>query len=279
MVSAERVTALASASALHTDSKNRLASTNSASPKTFLVWRAQSAADKENVPSFLTTALSRLKNTVGVLQAKVPLVRVLDGIDLAAINGSVVMVNEWNDRWKSLSSVLQRHGGFLQKEKFELFRILSTRLLDALILLSQESEEIALRSLSPDTIILDESGSSLRLLLLPTIFESDHAQNSESVAAYVACSMGHKTRLDCVPNHGRDLVVTAPNWDVWSFGMSLHALAFGDTFSADEVNTNLFLLAFLHYQHFVDRPFKTILPLYFPLPHSSNVTNFSVVRH
>lgn len=196
---------------------------------TFMRWRYKGR--DEDVSSTLMAAMGRLSQVLTPVQREAPVVRLIDGISFTAETGVGGLTTEWSDNWCSLSSITRQHGGLLQKGKVELFRIISTRLIDAVMDLHDRN--IGLRSLSPATIIMNETGTRLNLLVLPTFceldgFEMDLNQSSNGVlSAYIAECVDRPTLLACVPNFGMDWSANDISWDVWSFGMCLFILAFG----------------------------------------------------
>ena len=204
--------------------------------RSFMTWRYNSKED--DIPSELMAAVNRVQQVMQPIQRDIPCVRVLDGITYTAEIDSSGLNFEWNDSWCTLESITQQHGGLLQRGKFELLRLLGTRLLDTVT--DFNDRNIGLRSLSPHTIILDETGMCIRLMVLPTISELDdpeselNASANDLLSQYAASSTtaNDPVLTACLPNFGRDVAVDmngpgAAAFDVWSYGMCLFIMAFG----------------------------------------------------
>ena len=177
-------------------------------------------------------AVARVQQVVQPVQRQAPVVKILDGIAFANEIDNSGMNMEWCDDWKSLESVLLQNGGMMHKGRYELFRILSTRILDAVIDLNDRN--ICLRTLSPRTIYLDDTGLAVRLLVLPTFSELDdptsdlNAASNEIYSSYVSSSTDSAVLQACINNGGLHFDVhDSSNADVWSFGMTLFLLCFG----------------------------------------------------
>ena len=201
----------------------------------FMAWRYR--AKSEDISPIMLQAVARLPQLISPIQRDLPTVRILDGITFTAESESQGINFEWNDKWHTLYSVTQQHGGLMSKGKFELLRILGTRLLDAVS--DFNDRNIGLRTLSPSTIVLDETGLSLRLLVLPTVCDIDDPDGeinlpcNEVLSAYASATSSSPVLRACLPNFGNasasnvDSHEAASKYDVWSFGMNLFVMAFG----------------------------------------------------
>ena len=121
----------------------------------------------------------------------------------------------------------KQHGGVFASGHFELFSVLCARFLNALI--EMHSGDFIMKSLSPSTVLVDETGENIRLLMLPVASLSDRA-NEEVTSAFIDAAKGRSVELSSIPDCGREETRNQHAWDVWGFGMCLYTLAFGETF-------------------------------------------------
>ncbi len=196
----------------------------------FLVWKL--ASRDENPAIF--TALSRSVQHILNIQKDCPyLLRYLEGVTFSGpIDTSGITTFEWSHSCKSLQSVLKFHGPYFQRNKLEVFRIIASQLIDAVIDINDRG--LLLRSLSPSSIILDETGLAVRILPLPTacdinaIIESETGCfDDEAIKLYLAAISSEASLISCIPNFGERQDFAVHNWDAWSVGACLFHLAFG----------------------------------------------------
>ena len=148
------------------------------------------------------------------------------------LSGSATTM-EWSSSWKSLEFVISRSGGLLRSGQWELFRVLSSRLLEALVQVKSTGGFI-LRSLNPNTIYIDDHDLQVKLLLLPVMLEeviSTDDGDEELMRLYRASDYVHADEKPlmtcCLPKFGNWKDSDISTWDSWSFGMCLYYMAFG----------------------------------------------------
>jgi len=225
---------------------------------TFLAWKFQSGGGgggggggegAERAPPALVAAVTRLGQQLAPLQRDLAaIVHAADGVAFAGegdgagagagAGGGLLLA--WDERWQPLRRVVDRHGGLFRVGRLDSFRLLATRLLEAVMELGDRG--VVMRALSPSTVIVDEAGTHVRLLLLPAAYDADQHMHSARAAAvpnedalvgYMEQCRGDDTRAACLPHHGvftsKEGLAAAQGaaWDVWSFGATLFIMAFG----------------------------------------------------
>jgi len=195
--------------------------------ESFLIFQTHKGKIRSDMESYAINAISALRQLLLTLQKSFPIVRSIEGVEFTGINDSVVIAYEWSNSWKTFDDIINQHGGLLHRGYYELFRILATRLLDVLIELSHE--RIVVHSLSPSTVIVDQSGNEIRLLLLPTASRSEDC-NHEFIDSYTAYVQNNQVEGSCIPVARDEESKYNSSWDVWSYGMCIYALAFGEPF-------------------------------------------------
>lgn len=198
----------------------------------FLVWRFP--VHETDVDSALVAAVAHIPHLVSMTGRNSRVVRALEGISFDAETTAPCLVLEWNSKWRSLASIVASRGGFLGQGKIELLRILASNVLDAMVEL--HSSGCMLKALNPDNIILEENGTDVLLVVLPTAVETaqeaDIAQRSAQVlATYTQAVQTNPTAASCLPRSdaqsARFADLYPAQWDTWSFGASLFIAAFG----------------------------------------------------
>ena len=118
----------------------------------------------------------------------------------------------------------------------------ATRLLDTLIDFSDKG--LVLRSLSPSSVMVDESGVGVKVLVLPLAYNVDRqyaaaagrngrpVANEELLRGYMQHSQYDPITQACLPLDGEmnetELISQSTQaWDVYSYGATLFTLAFG----------------------------------------------------
>ena len=122
----------------------------------------------------MVSATARLAQLLTSLQREsTAVVRVADGVGFSGESGGGItgLTLDWDLRWRPLRALLDRHGGFFRVGRLDTFRLLATRLLEALMELGDRG--VVLRALSPSTVIVDEAGTHVRVLLLPAAYNVD----------------------------------------------------------------------------------------------------------
>ena len=218
----------------------------------FLAWRYQGGGDTEDAEAeraALVSSMARLAQQLTPLQRDVrAVVRIAEGVGFSGESGGALsgLLLEWDDRWQPLRAVIDKHGAFFRTGRLETFRLLATRLLDTLVELGDRG--VVLRALSPSAVVVDETGTCVRVLLLPTAYDVDRqyaasaargdagrgaVANEEVLQAYMEDCQDDPILRACLPHGGRfntpaDLSrAQGVQWDAWSFGATLFALAFG----------------------------------------------------
>ena len=194
----------------------------------FLVLQIPPNTSRNDLPPSVLESLTSLKPIIASNSRSIPLVRLIEGVEFTALSDSALLVYEWNSRWKTLKSLCLQHGGLLSSGYFEVFSLLAARILDAVIGLHREG--IMVRSLSPSTIVIDEQGTNVRLLLLPTTSYKDDC-NSQFLDIFCK-TVAADFESSCLPNCGLHKNWNDESWDSWSFGMCLYFMAFGTVFSS-----------------------------------------------
>ena len=196
-------------------------------------WESEEEGD-----SSLLEAISKLSALMSPIQqdSAIP-IRSLQGMtfigDDGGHPGSITL--EWDEGWQPLRALLAKQKGLFRVGLVDLFRTQAVRILDSVIELSDRG--VVLRSLSPDTIIIDESGTKVRLLVLPTAVDIDQLSDHRNACgeyvlqSYVDCCNEDPLRAACVPHfglqEGSKADMSGANCDSWSFGSVLFMLAFG----------------------------------------------------
>jgi serine/threonine protein kinase len=196
-------------------------------------WESEEEGD-----SSLLEAISKLSALMLPIQqdSAIP-IRSLQGVTFIGDDGDHPggTTLEWDEGWQPLRALLAKQKGLFRVGLVDLFRTQAVRILDSIIELSDRG--VVMRSLSPDTIIIDESGTKVRLLVLPTAVDidqlNDHrsACNESVLHSYVDCCNEDPLRAACVPHfglqEGSKTDLSGFNCDAWSFGSVLFMLAFG----------------------------------------------------
>ena len=209
----------------------------------FLSWTYNYKKDREHDedPS-LIAAMAQLMQLAAPLQEdSLIIVPSASGVGFVGETGGALsgVIHEWDDTWQPLSVLVAKHKGSFCQGRVDLLRLQATRLLDAIIELHDSG--VIIRGLSPSTVILDSTGTKVRLLLLPIAYDMDKTLdrgdsaetivNEGALTAYIASSQGDDLRLCCIPHQGLDassaVDLTGSNWDTWSFGSVLFIMAFG----------------------------------------------------
>ena len=217
--------------------------TDSDTVYSFLSWTYthRESIELDEDPALLAAITQLVPLAAPLQQGPSIIVRNASGVGFTGETGRALSgtIYEWDDTWQPLSVLLDRHKGFFSKGRVDLFRLQATRLLDALIELHDSG--VVLRGLSPNTVILDGTGTRVRILLLPIAYDMDKAldqtdstntiMNEGALMAYITNSRKDPLRLCCIPHNGSDassaLNLTGPQWDTWSFGSIIFMMAFG----------------------------------------------------
>ena len=159
----------------------------------------------------LLSAMTELTQLMIPLQKKnLIVVRPTQGVGFTGETGGAIsgIIHEWDDNWQPLSVLVRKHKGCFRQGRADLFRLQATRLLDAMIELNDSG--VVLRGLSPDTVILDDTGTKVRILLLPVAYDIDKKKgqsesdiivpNEDILHAYIESSKEEPFRLGCVPS-------------------------------------------------------------------------------
>jgi Ca2+-binding EF-hand superfamily protein len=208
----------------------------------FMLWKQHnSLQSSDNDNMIIRASILKLIEILSVLQRETKVViPIANEIKFTPDFGGNSILLQWDITWRPLSSFISQHGGYFRRGKFELFRMLATNLIDSVNEVNERG--FSIRSLSPETIILDETGVKLRLNLLPTVIHINDDDTSLSVqhnsnnddylmSSYNAFAQTNPLLLSCLPNFGSDLSdESGRSWDVWSVGASLFYLAFGVPF-------------------------------------------------
>lgn len=189
----------------------------------FLVFQLPPHVSRNDLPPSILESITSLKPHIASTSRIIPVVRLVEGVEFTALSDSMLLVYEWNSSWKSLRSLCHQHGGLLANGLFELFSVLATKILDAVI--GVHKDGILVRSLSPSTIIVDESGTNIRLLLLPS--SSRVEECNFPVVETICNNVDAIFERSFLPNDGLDKNLNEESWDSWSFGMCLYFMAFG----------------------------------------------------
>ena len=185
------------------------------------------------------TGLSTLMTSTQ--QDNAVLVQSIQGVIFDDRSLSPHMVLDWDEGWHPLRSLLAKHNGLFNAGQVDLFRTQITRILDSLMELDDRG--VVAHGLSPDTVIFDESGTKVRILLLPVARNgSPHRVRGgggggggiqQLLKSYTDCCSGDAQRLACIPPLASGDTSTVDvdghesSWDVWSFGSMVFMLAFG----------------------------------------------------
>ena len=197
----------------------------------FLIFQAPTGKSIADLSQLTISATASLKPILSDIQRRVPVVRLLEGIEFTGLQDSVVLVYEWDPTWKSIETVGRQHGGLLFSGHFELFSVICQRLLATLAEL--HAEDYLVRSLSPSTVLIDQSGRDIRLLLLPTLSTADRP-NDDFLDTFIATARLRPEESSSLPDQGREKSRTETAWDTWGLGMCMYTLAFGKTFSSSQ---------------------------------------------
>lgn len=197
---------------------------------TFMVWRF--AARDTDVEADQLELMSSYAKSVAAVQRQAPVVRLIDGVRFSGDVESSCAVCEWQPQWKSLSDVLPP-SGLLSRDLLDLFRLYAANLLDGLMAVHESG--LALRTLNPTNIIVDETGLNLLLLLLPSVLEVTAERpalqrSSKFVREYAEISSPQSVIAACLSPEARSGIQTSCDTtqeDVWSFGVTVFTLAFG----------------------------------------------------
>jgi hypothetical protein len=190
----------------------------------FLVFQLPPQVSRNDLPPSILESITSLKPHIASTSRIIPVVRLVEGVEFTALSDSMLLVYEWNTKWKSLKSLCLQHGGLLSNGFFELFSLLAAKILDAVI--GAHKDDILVRSLSPSTIIIDESGTNIRLLLLPV--SSRVEECNFPVVESISSNIDAVFERSFLPNDGLDKNFNEESWDSWSFGMCLYFMAFGN---------------------------------------------------
>jgi serine/threonine protein kinase len=203
-------------------------------PEKFMVWKF--SVKESEVDRDLLGAVAHLPHLMGTCGRHARVVRALDGVSFDAEADVPCLVLEWSPKWKSLMSIVASRGGFLGQGKIELLRLIASNVLSALV--EMNSAGCALNALNPNNIILEENGSDVLLMLLPTANEADQdpeiTRRSGAISAsYAQLFQANVVANSCLPRAGkvtsgaRAKALSPSQCDSWAFGASLFIAAFG----------------------------------------------------
>lgn len=205
------------------------------SPVNFLVWKYRHKDDGSH-PS-LVASVAYLTQILTNIHKDTRIIRIADGISFAAQLDTPCLVLEWNNKWKSLSHVVETRGSFLNQQKLELLRIISRNILDTMMDL--HANNCAIRALNPSNIFIDQNGTDVVIMLLPSAVEIQCEKESAILSKhmldeYIQYNRGNKMILSCIPKNKhldnsvvQNIMSNGVTSDVWSFGACLFIIAFG----------------------------------------------------
>lgn len=198
----------------------------------FLVWNYLGGNDSADAD--LVTSVSHIPHLANIVSRDARIVRPLDGVSFEAESEAPCIIFEWNDKWRSLASIVKSRGGFLHQDKVELLRIITSNILEALADL--HSTDCMLKALAPDHIMLEANGRDVLLTLFPTAVESAGEEDAtlranRMCASYREFTYNNPMISSCFPRVDAETVRYADlypaQWDTWSFGACLFTAAFG----------------------------------------------------
>lgn len=204
-------------------------------PVNFLVWKYRHKDDGSH-PS-LVASVAYLTQILTNVHKDTRIIRIADGISFAAQLDTPCLVLEWNNKWKSLSHVIETRGSFLNQQKLELLRIIARNILDTTIDL--HANNCAIRALNPSNVFIDQNGTDVVIVLLPPAMEIQCEKESATLSKhmldeYIQYNRGNKMILSCIPKNkhlDNSIVQNIMSYgvaaDVWSFGACLFIIAFG----------------------------------------------------
>ena len=188
--------------------------------------------------SSLLSAITKVSQLLKPLQEDLTVVvRTAPNIGFTGDNSRDLggLLLEWNEAWTPMTKMINKHGGLFRAGKIDFFLVIASRILDSLVEVGDRG--VMLRGLSPDTVLLDEVGMKIRLLVLPIACSADHVSEQESantdpvIQSYLDACTHEPHRQACIPHlglhSGAPTDVTGPYWDTWSYGSLLFMMAFG----------------------------------------------------
>ena len=195
-----------------------------------------------------TSSLEALQNK---LDGPMPTVQVLHGITLrsySAFSSNPIpptLLFEWNSEWVSMRCFCANMDGVGMISLGKLFRVLASSLIDGVARI--HSAGYVLRSLSLDSIFVDESVSRVRILPLPTLrllpsSEQENRINNMSNDSFFdeyklkeeeICAASKSHLSPCLALQSPDENAPHPSFqvhpdeDLFSLGVCLYSMAFG----------------------------------------------------
>eukprot|EP01032_Pedospumella_encystans_P012538 gene12538-14500_t len=207
----------------------------------FLTWKLLEQDARND--ALRSAAVAHIPQVLSALGREARVLRPLEGISFEAEVDPPSLILEWSEKWRTLQYVLQARGGLLNCGKLELFRLIASNLLDAVM--EVHTAGAVLQSLNPCTIVLEDNGSDVLLLCLPTVRETTADEDAAERAAkmrlsYEQHNVSNVVVRSCLPC-GTESTRSTDSYpiqdDIWAFGACLFTTAFGcSPFEAAEGN-------------------------------------------